>query len=115
MSTTASRRSTSGCGAIFADRACPLPVSLSHRTRIPVKNVLRYGRSVRIMWSAVQNNPKGQHPMPDIDTADVVAGKKRRGPQARRRIDLPSGDYLEPRAEFAERGLGVTDRTAKRM
>jgi hypothetical protein len=53
--------------------------------------------------------------MPDIDTADVVAGKKRRGPQARRRIDLPSGDYLEPRAEFAERGLGVTDRTAKRM
>jgi hypothetical protein len=39
---------------------------------------------------------------------------KRRGPQPRRRIDLPSGDYLEPRSTFAV-GIGVHDRTAARM
>jgi hypothetical protein len=52
--------------------------------------------------------------MTDIST-DVLAGKKRRGPQARRRIELPDGDYLQPRAEFANDKLGVSDRTAARM
>jgi hypothetical protein len=47
-------------------------------------------------------------------TPDIVTQKKRRGPQPRRRIDLPDGDYLEPRSEFAA-GLGVVDRTAARM
>jgi hypothetical protein len=51
--------------------------------------------------------------MSDIST-DVLAGKKRRGPQLRRRIPLPNGDYLEPRTEFAAE-LGVTDRTAARL
>jgi hypothetical protein len=32
-----------------------------------------------------------------------------------KRIPLPDGDYLEPRAEFANDVLGVTDRTAQRM
>jgi hypothetical protein len=40
---------------------------------------------------------------------------KRRGPPARLRIDLPSGDYLEPRATFATETLGICDRTAARM
>jgi hypothetical protein len=47
-------------------------------------------------------------------TAEVLAGRKRRGPQPRRRIDLPDGDYLEPRTEFAD-SIGVHDRTAARM
>jgi hypothetical protein len=46
--------------------------------------------------------------------SEVVEGKKRRGPQPRRRIDLPNGDFLEPRAEFAN-GIGVCDRTVARM
>jgi hypothetical protein len=37
----------------------------------------------------------------DTQADDVVAGKKRRGPQPRRRIELPDGDWLEPRSEFA--------------
>jgi hypothetical protein len=51
--------------------------------------------------------------MSDI-SPEVVVGKKRRGPQPRRRIDLPNGDYLEPRSEFAS-GIGVHDRTCARM
>jgi hypothetical protein len=47
--------------------------------------------------------------MPDL------AQKKRRGSHVRRRIDLPSGDYLEPRVTFATETLGVCDRTAARM
>jgi len=45
----------------------------------------------------------------------VIAGRKRRGPQARRRIALPNGDYLEPRDVFADETLGVCDRTVARM
>ena len=53
----------------------------------------------------------------NTEADDAVAGhkKKKRGPQPRRRIELPDGDYLEPRADFAARELGVVDRTAKRM
>ncbi len=50
-----------------------------------------------------------------VTSTDALAGKKRRGPQPRRRIDLPDGDYLEPRAEFAGNTLGVSDRTAARL
>jgi hypothetical protein len=49
------------------------------------------------------------------DNATVLVGRKRRGPQPRRRIDLPDGDYLEPRTEFAIDTLGVSDRTCARM
>jgi hypothetical protein len=52
--------------------------------------------------------------MSDIST-EVAAPTRRRGRQSRRRIKLPNGDYLKPRAEFAETELGVTDRTARRM
>jgi hypothetical protein len=52
--------------------------------------------------------------MSDI-TTDITAAMKRRGPRPRRRIELPNGDYLQPRAEFAAVELGVTDRTARRM
>jgi hypothetical protein len=45
---------------------------------------------------------------------ETVSGKKRRGPQPRRRIDLPNGDFLEPRTEFAAT-LGVVDRTCARL
>jgi hypothetical protein len=49
-------------------------------------------------------------------STDVLVGRKRRGPQTRRRIHLPDdGDYLEPRAEFAINTLGVSDRTCARM
>ena len=44
----------------------------------------------------------------------VLAGKKKRGPQARRRIPLPSGDYLQPRDDLADE-IGVDPRTAQRM
>jgi hypothetical protein len=47
--------------------------------------------------------------MPDL------AQRKRRGPPARLRIDLPSGDYLEPRVTFAKEVIGVCDRTAARL
>jgi hypothetical protein len=52
--------------------------------------------------------------MSDIST-ETAAPTKRRGPQPRRRIELPDGDYLQPRAEFADSELGVCDRTAARM
>jgi hypothetical protein len=51
--------------------------------------------------------------MSDIST-EIAAPTKRRGRQPRRRIDLPNGDWLEPRAEFAD-GLGTTERTVRRM
>lgn len=51
--------------------------------------------------------------MSDI-TQEVLAGKKRRGPQPRRRIPLPNGDYLQPREELADE-LGVHPRSVKRM
>jgi hypothetical protein len=47
--------------------------------------------------------------------SELVTGRKRRGPQARRRIELPNGDYLEPRDVFADETLGVCDRTVARM
>ena len=53
--------------------------------------------------------------MSSITTADVLVGKKRRGPHARRRINLPDGDYLEPREEFGKDTLGVSDKTVERM
>jgi hypothetical protein len=37
------------------------------------------------------------------------------GRQPRDRIDLPDGDYLEPRFKFAEETLGVCAKTAARM
>jgi hypothetical protein len=52
--------------------------------------------------------------MSDIST-DVAAPTKRRSRQLRRRIDLPSGDYLQPRAEFAAAEPGVSDKTARRL
>jgi hypothetical protein len=52
--------------------------------------------------------------MSNTSTTDVLAGKKRRGPQPRRRIGLPDGDYLQPRVEFAAE-IGVSDRTCARM
>ena len=51
--------------------------------------------------------------MSDIST-EIAAPTKRRGRQPRRRIDLPNGDWLEPRAEFAD-GLGTTERAVRRM
>jgi hypothetical protein len=57
---------------------------------------------------------RSSHAVSEVHT-ETVSGKKRRGPQPRRRIDLPNGDYLEPRAEFATKELGVVDRTAARM
>jgi hypothetical protein len=45
----------------------------------------------------------------------VLTKTKRRGPQPRRRIDLPNGDFLVPRIEFADETLGVCDRTVARM
>jgi hypothetical protein len=47
-------------------------------------------------------------------TIDALGRRRRRGPQPRRRIALPDGDYLEPRAALAD-ALGVSDRTAARM
>jgi hypothetical protein len=52
--------------------------------------------------------------MSDITTT-IAAPAKRRGRQPRRRIDLPNGDFLQPRAEFAEAVLSVSDRTARRL
>jgi hypothetical protein len=40
--------------------------------------------------------------------------RKRRGPQPRRRIDLPNGDYLQPRSDLAAE-LSVGERTVARM
>jgi hypothetical protein len=51
--------------------------------------------------------------MTDTST-DLLAGKKRRGPQPRRRIVLPNDKTLQPRVEFADE-IGVTDRTCARM
>jgi hypothetical protein len=45
---------------------------------------------------------------------DIARSKKRRGPPARVRIDLPNSDFLEPRAAFAD-FIGVTDKTVQRM
>jgi hypothetical protein len=52
--------------------------------------------------------------MSNIATTEVLAGKKRRGPQPRRRIALPGGKDLQPRVEFADE-IGVSDRTAARL
>ena len=41
--------------------------------------------------------------------------RKRRGRKGGHRIPLPNGDYLEPRVEFAESKLKVSDRTARRL
>jgi len=51
--------------------------------------------------------------MSNIST-EIVATTKRRGRPPRRRIDLPNGDWLEPRAGFAD-GLGTTERAVRRM
>jgi hypothetical protein len=51
--------------------------------------------------------------MSTITTTDVLVGKKRRGPHVRRRIDLPDGDYLEPREQFGNDTLGVSDKTVE--
>ncbi len=51
--------------------------------------------------------------MSDTSITVDALGRKRRGPQPRRRIALPNGDELQPRTEFAAE-LGVTDRTAAR-
>lgn len=48
-------------------------------------------------------------------TVDRLGRGRPRGKQPRRRIDLPDGDYLEPRAKFAAETLGVSDRTAARL
>jgi hypothetical protein len=40
--------------------------------------------------------------------------RKRRGPQPRRRIDLPNGDFLQPRCDLAAE-LSVSERTVSRM
>jgi hypothetical protein len=45
---------------------------------------------------------------------DIATGAKRRGRQPRRRIELPNGDYLLPRAELAAE-LGVSDRAVRGM
>jgi hypothetical protein len=52
--------------------------------------------------------------MSDTSITVDALGRKRRGPQPRRRIALPNGDYLEPRAELAGE-LGISDRTAARL
>jgi hypothetical protein len=52
--------------------------------------------------------------MSDSTTADVLLGKKRRGPQPRRAIPLPGGDTLVPRTVFAEE-IGVSDRSCARL
>jgi hypothetical protein len=51
--------------------------------------------------------------MSDI-TTETVTSRKRRGPQPKVRIDLPGGDYLMPRVDFAA-SIGVTDKTVSRM
>jgi hypothetical protein len=52
--------------------------------------------------------------MSDTSITVDALGRRRRGPQPRRRIALPNGDHLEPRAELAGE-LGISDRTAARM
>jgi hypothetical protein len=52
------------------------------------------------------------------DVISETAAKPRGRPpgrQPRDRIDLPDGDYLEPRYKFAEEVLGVCDKTVARM
>jgi hypothetical protein len=66
--------------------------------------------------NATLKTPKKEKPPMSTDTQadDVVAGKKRRGPQPRRRIELPDGDWLEPRSEFAA-AIRITPRTLRRV
>ena len=51
--------------------------------------------------------------MSDLNTK-IVASKKRRSPQPRHRIDLPNGEFLQPRRDFAAE-IGVVDKTCARM
>ena len=50
---------------------------------------------------------------------EIVASTKPHSRQPSRkprdRINLPDGDYLEPRAKFANQTLGVCDKTVARM
>jgi hypothetical protein len=52
--------------------------------------------------------------MDSTSSPEVLPGKKRRGPQPRRRIDLPNGDYLQSRSDLAAE-LAVSQRTVARM
>ena len=52
--------------------------------------------------------------MSDTSITVDALGRRRRGLQPRRRIELPDGDTLIPRAELAGE-LGISDRTAARL